>query len=223
MGALSWADGGLATTLQAEGLPAFTPVDGWVRARPERIVAAHRAFVEAGAEIVLAATFTAVDPALAAEAVALARASGAPRVWASLGPTADHDAVLARIGEQVDGVVLETWVDPGACAAAVAIARRRVAGPVVASLVPGPRAALAPLVDAGADGVGFNCGRGPRDVEEAVAAAGDPGRPLWAKPAGGPGFAAVAAGLARRCRWVGGCCGVAPADLAAAIAEGARG
>ena len=40
------ADGGLATTLQRHGLPPYTPVNAWIRDRPEAVVAVHRAFVE---------------------------------------------------------------------------------------------------------------------------------------------------------------------------------
>ncbi|MEQ1569131.1 MAG: homocysteine S-methyltransferase family protein [Myxococcota bacterium] len=217
-----WSDGGLATTLQAEhGLPPYTALDRWLVDRPEAIAAVHRAFRAAGAELLLAGTFTTFpDPDLAERALSLTRsAAGGAAVYASLGPGDDRAraAFVERFDDQVDGYVLETFVDPLEAARAVECVRRRTRHPVIASLVPGPRARLGPLVDAGADVVGFNCGAAPSDVWDAVTRLDPvPTVPLWAKPAGGPGAVQVLAALAARCAWVGGCCGVSPAELARA-------
>src|SRR5690349_12667786 len=84
-------DGGLATTLQARGMPRGQPVDAWVERHPERVAAVHVEFASAGAEILLAGTFRmlpGVQPRwreLAPAAVELARVPGA-ETWASLGP-----------------------------------------------------------------------------------------------------------------------------------------
>ncbi len=133
-------------------------------------------------------------------------ASGRAAVWASVGP-GPAQAVQELVAE----------VDADALAEAVRAARSVWSGALVASVVPGPSAVdLSPLLLAGADGAGFNCGRGPGDVLAAVRRAGID--PLWARPAGGAFDDTVAAldELAGRCRWVGGCCGVSPAMIAAA-------
>lgn len=239
-----WIDGGLATTLQAQGLPPHRPVEPWVRRHPERVEAAHRAFVEAGAEILLTATFRAMPGAcpdwreVVPAAVELARraADGRAAVWLTLGPPppdhlgADLQALEVGLEAGVDGVVLETRVAPEATVAAVASARRTWSGPLVASLVPAadgrllrgdePTTWLAPLRDAGADGVGFNCGGGPEAVLRAVERC-PPDSVAWAKPAGGGAEATVAAlvALSARVRWCGGCCGVSPDLLARAVAD----
>jgi len=51
------ADGATGTMLQAAGLPAGTPGEAWVLERPEEIVRLHRAYVEAGSQIILTTTF----------------------------------------------------------------------------------------------------------------------------------------------------------------------
>jgi S-methylmethionine-dependent homocysteine/selenocysteine methylase len=94
-------DGGLSTALDALGAPPTGPL--WTaRAlleRPEVIVAAHRRFVDAGAEVIITASYQASEAgfvragATATEArsalastTSLARAAGAPFVAASVGP-----------------------------------------------------------------------------------------------------------------------------------------
>jgi len=210
-------------------------VDDWILDRPDAIVAAHRAFVAAGAQIVLAGTFRAlpsVQPRwrdVARAAVALARRAAPRAVWASVGPTDQDPAELAAlvdwVARDVDGVVLETFVDPDAARRAVAAVRRVWRGPLVASLVPDDAGrlqdemphddALGALIDAGADGAGFNCGTGPASV--ALAVQQTTVSPLWARPAGGPGAVGVLRSLRARCRWLGGCCGVDADTLRAAL------
>ena len=51
------ADGATGTMLQAAGLPAGTPGEAWVLERPEEIMKLHRAYVEAGSQIILTTTF----------------------------------------------------------------------------------------------------------------------------------------------------------------------
>jgi len=95
-------DGGLGTALIARGLPRGTPPDRWTLERGDILTEVHRAYVEAGAEVVHANTFGANPIRLAAygmesdcerlnrAAVALARASGARFVAADIGPTGEH-------------------------------------------------------------------------------------------------------------------------------------
>jgi len=51
------ADGATGTMLQTAGLPAGMPGEAWVLERPEEIMGLHRAYVEAGSQIILTTTF----------------------------------------------------------------------------------------------------------------------------------------------------------------------
>jgi 5-methyltetrahydrofolate--homocysteine methyltransferase len=51
------ADGATGTMLQAAGLPVGMPVEAWILERPEQIVALHRAYLEAGSQLILTSTF----------------------------------------------------------------------------------------------------------------------------------------------------------------------
>ena len=106
-GRVSVLDGGLATELEAQGADLSDAL--WsarvLADEPERIVAAHAAFVAAGAEIAITSSYQASfagferagithdDAAgLMRRSVALAREAGAPQVAASVGP---YGATLA--------------------------------------------------------------------------------------------------------------------------------
>jgi len=110
-------DGGLATQLEAQGHTLDS--DLWsarlLRDDPKAIVEAHRAFIEAGTECVITATYQArAEPAeLLLLAVELARESGARFVAASVGP---YGAVLGNgaeyTGDYPKNVDLEAWHAP---------------------------------------------------------------------------------------------------------------
>jgi len=51
------ADGATGTMLQAAGLPTGMPGEAWVLERPAEIMKLHRAYVEAGSQLVLTTTF----------------------------------------------------------------------------------------------------------------------------------------------------------------------
>jgi len=51
------ADGATGTMLQEAGIPAGTPGEAWVLERPEEIKRLHRAYVEAGSQLILTTTF----------------------------------------------------------------------------------------------------------------------------------------------------------------------
>lgn len=51
------ADGATGTMLQTAGLPAGTPGEAWILERPEEIMRLHRAYLEAGSEVILTSTF----------------------------------------------------------------------------------------------------------------------------------------------------------------------
>ena len=53
------AEGATGTNLQAVGLPPGTPSDEWVIDRPDAIASLHRAFLDAGCDIIMTCTFSA--------------------------------------------------------------------------------------------------------------------------------------------------------------------
>lgn len=58
------ADGATGTMLQAAGLPAGRPGEAWVIERPDVIVDLHRAYLDAGSDLILTTTFGATRPRL---------------------------------------------------------------------------------------------------------------------------------------------------------------
>lgn len=116
-------DGGLSTELEARGYDVSG--DLWsaslLREAPDAVVDAHRAFVEAGAEVVTTASYQAtfegfasagLDAAQARRlmrlSVTLARDSGAPWVAASVGP---YGAMLADGSEYTGTYARDLGVD----------------------------------------------------------------------------------------------------------------
>ena len=112
-------DGGFGTMVQAAGLPPGKDPCDWNLERPEAIVAVHRAYVEAGSDVVLTNTFGAnrlkyhgehALEDLIPAAVANARASGAAKVALDIGPTGkllkpagdlDFDEAVAAFAETI--------------------------------------------------------------------------------------------------------------------------
>ncbi len=58
------ADGAMGTMLQAAGLPPGTPPEGWLLENGEAVLDVHRAYIDAGAELILTCTFGATRPRL---------------------------------------------------------------------------------------------------------------------------------------------------------------
>jgi len=133
-------DGGLGSSLIGRGLPAGSAPDRWNLERPAEVRAVHRAFVEAGSQVVHANTFGGNRIRLAragmadrlvdvnTAAIRLARDSGAPFVLADLGPTGEYlppvgkgdptmwaevfcEQVRVLSAAQVDGYHIETMSD----------------------------------------------------------------------------------------------------------------
>lgn len=115
-------DGGLSTALEELGqaCTGLLWTARWLKERPEAVVAAHRSFVEAGAEVVISASYQASQAGfeaagcsrlearrLLASTTALARASGAPRVAASIGP---YGATLSD-GSEYHGRYSASWAE----------------------------------------------------------------------------------------------------------------
>lgn len=163
-------DGGLATTLQGMGVlaPTLSPTP-LVDRDAAALVAAHRAFLDGGAEVLLTATLCghrgwlgAAAPRMNRAAVSLARravAESGRRAWiaGSMGPwvrpgerwgpaaRAAAEAGWAEQAEALSGcdlLVLETFVAPAELLAAVTTVRRGWTGLLVACLVPDGRGGL---------------------------------------------------------------------------------
>ncbi|HET9597712.1 MAG TPA: homocysteine S-methyltransferase family protein, partial [Anaeromyxobacteraceae bacterium] len=84
-------DGAMATALQAAGLPAESLPEAWLLSRPEEVARVHAAHAEAGAEVVLTATFNLAAPRLRAAGVAATAgelAAAAVRLARSAAPSA---------------------------------------------------------------------------------------------------------------------------------------
>jgi methionine synthase I (cobalamin-dependent) len=108
------ADGATGTMLQAAGLPAGVPGEAWVLEKPSAILALHRAYLEAGSQLILTTTFggtrvrlraagleaqTAVVNRRAAE---LAREAAGDGVYVAgdLGPSGEMMAPLGRLSHE---------------------------------------------------------------------------------------------------------------------------
>jgi 5-methyltetrahydrofolate--homocysteine methyltransferase len=122
-------DGAMGTELQRAGIQQGECYEHWNLTHPERVLAIHRAYVEAGAEVLLTNTFQANCAALAKHglqalvgtigeaAVALARKAATPKVLVltSIGPGEwqwfQQDAHLLKAIQAADGLLLETLDD----------------------------------------------------------------------------------------------------------------
>ncbi|MBP5158677.1 MAG: homocysteine S-methyltransferase family protein, partial [Lachnospiraceae bacterium] len=153
-------DGGMGTMLQNAGLAAGEIPERWNIERPEDVKKVHRAYVEAGADVVSANTFGANSHKLPADldvesciaaAVRLARESGARFVAQDIGPVG---ALLAPLGtltfeeayelfkEQVlagekagtDIYIIETMTDIYEMKAALLAVKENCDKPVIASM-----------------------------------------------------------------------------------------
>ncbi len=117
------ADGATGTMLQAQGLPIGMPPEAWVMERPEEIVKLHRAYIEAGSDIILTTTFGGTRPRFEASrldadvvevnrrAAQLARQAAGDEVYVAgdIGPVGEmmqplgpltHELALEYFGEQ---------------------------------------------------------------------------------------------------------------------------
>lgn len=153
-------DGGMGTMLQAAGLVAGEVPELWCLTHADAVTAVHRAYVEAGSDVVTTNTFganrlklagaAAVDDVFAA-AVACARAAGARYVAADIGPTgallrplgtlsfdeaydlfAEEVRAAARAG--ADLFIVETMTDLAEAKAAYLACRENTDLPVIVTM-----------------------------------------------------------------------------------------
>lgn len=153
-------DGGMGTMLQAAGLVAGEVPELWCLTHADAVTAVHRAYVEAGSDVVTTNTFGANRLKLAgaaavndvfAAAVACARAAGARYVAADIGPTgallrplgtlsfdeaydlfAEEARAAARAG--ADLFIVETMTDLAEAKAAYLACRENTDLPVIVTM-----------------------------------------------------------------------------------------
>ncbi|MBQ3912980.1 MAG: homocysteine S-methyltransferase family protein [Lachnospiraceae bacterium] len=151
-------DGGMGTMLQAAGLETGTLPEEWNLTHPEEILKIHRAYVEAGSDVITANTFGANSAkfgertaGLISAAIQIARRSGARFVAQDIGPTGkmlkplgdfEFDAAYELFKEQViagceagtDLFIIETMTDLLEMKAAVLAVKENSDLPVIATL-----------------------------------------------------------------------------------------
>ncbi|MEM7433010.1 MAG: homocysteine S-methyltransferase [Pseudomonadota bacterium] len=91
-------DGGFATELEAQGhdLNNILWSASLIESQPEAIIAAHRAYLDAGAEIIISASYQTNDPELTAASIALA--CQARDAFVADNPAARQPLVAASVG-----------------------------------------------------------------------------------------------------------------------------
>ena len=152
------SDGGFGTMLQQSGLPAGRSPESFGDDHPENVLAIHRAYVDAGADIITTNTFGGtrpkLEPGMACTAfnrkmaeVAREAAGGKALVAGSIGPTGemlrplgsmDFSSAVSFFSEQITGLVqggadfllIQTQFDLGEARAAVIAARETCDLPV---------------------------------------------------------------------------------------------
>ena len=149
-------DGGMGTMLQARGLEVGGAPERLNLERPDVVREVHRAYVEAGADIITTNTFGASahklgeDPApFIRAAISLAREAGAPLVAQDIGPLGamlepmgpmpfaeayDQFARQIEAGEEADLILIETMSDLLEAKAALLAAKEHSRRPVLVTM-----------------------------------------------------------------------------------------
>jgi methionine synthase I (cobalamin-dependent) len=123
------ADGATGTMLQTAGLPTGLPGEAWVLEQPEEIMQLHRAYLEAGSQIILTTTFGGTRARLKAagldvqvkeinrRAAELAREAGGDEIYVGgdIGPTGE---MMAPIGPLTYDRALEMFAEQAEALAA---------------------------------------------------------------------------------------------------------
>jgi methionine synthase I (cobalamin-dependent) len=188
---LTVADGACGTQLQAAGLPVGANPDAWNLERPEAVEAVGRAYVEAGARIILTNTFGAnrlvlekagladKAAAVAEEGAAIARraAAGDALVFASIGPSGR----IVMMGELTESEFHQAFAEQAAALARggadailvesfAELAEARIA--LGAAAETGLPVAISMTFGAGPDGTATMMGDSPGDLAAVAAEAG---------------------------------------------------
>ncbi|MDW7990939.1 MAG: homocysteine S-methyltransferase family protein [Anaerolineae bacterium] len=122
------ADGAMGTMLIAAGLAPGQPTEQWVLEHPEAVLTVHRAYVEAGAELILTCTFGGTRPRLSRaglegrvaevnrRAVELAREAAAGRAFVAgdIGPLGE---LLAPLGKRTYTEAVDLFAEQAAALA----------------------------------------------------------------------------------------------------------
>ncbi len=151
-------DGGMGTMLQAAGMQTGTLPEDWNLTHADEILKVHRAYVEAGSDVITTNTFGANSAKygkpvkeMITAAINIARGSGAKYVALDIGPTGkmlkplgefEFDSAYELFKEQViagkeagaDLIIIETMTDLLETKAAVLAAKENSELPVVATL-----------------------------------------------------------------------------------------
>jgi len=230
-------DAATGTALLAQGYDPRTVL----RTHPQAVAALHRRQVQAGAEIVVTATFQVLQEALCHRAVELARSAEPRAVLGSIGPVHRVDLAPMVAGlQECDGLLLETYSSPEALRLTqylfhrlltdpekpilLSLAYQRVAGKLVTHSGHEPETFARHAEQHGVAALGVNCGRdlSLADITEILHRyRQECDLPLFARPnAGSPGGRLLTPEQFAQADWadavlVGGCCGTTAEHIAA--------
>lgn len=178
-------DGAMGTMLQASGLASGACPEKWNLTAPDKVLAVHKAYVDAGADIVETNTFGGNRLSLKKygledkcykinyEAVKIAK-KASKYVAGSVGPVPDKEQIKALSDAGCDLIILETFSDIKELKDAVIAVREVCDLPIQAQLtyttggrtISGtpPEVAVAVLEGLGVEIIGANCSLGPKEL-----------------------------------------------------------
>lgn len=122
------ADGAMGTMLQEAGLPPGRPGEAWLLERPDVIAGVHRAYIEAGSDLILSCTFGGTRPRLThadladhvaqvnRRGVEVAREAAAGRAYVAgdIGPLGE---LLAPLGQRTYAEAVDLFAEQAAALA----------------------------------------------------------------------------------------------------------
>jgi 5-methyltetrahydrofolate--homocysteine methyltransferase len=181
-------DGAMGTELQRAGATQTDCLELWNITQPDKVKTIHRAYVKAGAEVLLSNTFQANRTALARwqqqenlldiihAGIGCARATVHPGgcVLADMGPMKDSTSLemelIAKACAEADGLLLETFSDPVQASMLAKTYRSTTDKPVLVSFAfdgatwktfrgISPEQCAGAVEEMGAEALGVNCGR----------------------------------------------------------------
>jgi 5-methyltetrahydrofolate--homocysteine methyltransferase len=184
-------DGGMGTLLSKSLGPGLPPY-ALNLSSPETVLAAHKEYVKAGADVITSNTFTACDADAVSAGVRIARSAGGRFAALDVGPVGRmmepmgdlsfedayrHFARIAKAGAEsgADLILVETMSDLYECKAAVLAIKENTSLPVLCTVTVGEngrtltgcdiRTAVSILESLGVDALGLNCSLGPSQLK----------------------------------------------------------